>query len=54
MKTKKSYIKPTMDIVDADIQTHLLSGSGDNPYWQEGWEGPKPTEECANPYWCGN
>lgn len=49
-KMKKEYIKPTMEVVDYDMQTALLVGSGDNPYWKEPDE---PEEGCQSNWWCG-
>ena len=47
---KKSYVKPTMEIVAYDAQSALLAGSSDNPYW----EGPgEPEEGCQSNWWCG-
>ena len=39
---KKSYVKPTMEVVSYDAQTSLLAGSSDesNPYWEGPGEVP--------------
>lgn len=47
---KKEYVAPKMEVVDYDVKTQLLAGSGDNPYW----EGPgEPEEGCQSNWWCG-
>lgn len=49
---KKSYVKPTMEVVSYDAQTSLLAGSSDesNPYWEGPGEVP---EGCQSNWWCG-
>lgn len=50
---KKAYIKPTMEIVDADLHGSLLAGSGSeegNPYWDP----PEIPEGCQSAWWCGH
>ena len=49
---KKAYSKPTMEILETEVQSYLLAGSGEesNPYW----EGPGEVEEgCQSNWWCG-
>lgn len=47
---KKVYIKPEMEIVNCDLHTSLLAGSGEDPWWKE----PDPPEEgCESSWWCG-
>lgn len=49
---KKEYVAPKMEVVDYDVKTQLLAGSGEesNPYW----EGPgEPEEGCQSNWWCG-
>lgn len=46
---KKEYVAPKMEVIDYDMNTPLLAGSG-NPYW----EGPgEPEEGCQSAWWCG-
>ena len=45
---KKEYVKPAMEIMEADMQSTLLAGSSDNPYWQP----PEEKEGCETPWWC--
>lgn len=46
---KKQYVKPTMEILEADVQSQLLAGSSD-PWWKE----PDPPEEgCESSWHCG-
>ena len=46
---KKVYIKPEMEIVNCDLQTSLLAGSGEDPWWKE----PDPPEEgCESSLLC--
>ena len=52
MKTLKKYTTPKMEIMDMGVQPALLSGSGDNPYWQGEWEGPETPEGCDNAWHC--
>ena len=47
---KKEYIKPTMEVVDYDIQTALLAGFCES---NDFWKCPEPEEGCDNPYWSG-
>lgn len=48
---KRKYIKPSMEILDTEVQSYLLAGSGEeNPWWKE----PDPPEEgCQSSWWCG-
>lgn len=49
---KKEYVAPKMEVVDYDVKTQLLAGSGeDNPYWEGPGEVP---EGCQSNWWCGN
>lgn len=51
--TKKAYVKPTMEIVDAELHGRLLAGSGSeegNPYWDP----PETPEGCQSAWWCGH
>ncbi len=45
---RKTYVKPTMEIIDMGSHEQLLAGSGDNPYW----EPPEEKEGCETPWWC--
>lgn len=46
---KKSYVKPSIEIIDMGTHTALLAGSGEDPWWKE----PELEEGCENPWWCG-
>jgi hypothetical protein len=50
--TKKSYVKPNMEIMDMPVECALLAGSGEegNPYWEGPGEVP---EGCQSNWWCG-
>ena len=48
MKTLKKYTTPKMEIIDAELQTSLLAGSGEDPYWVP----PEEKEGCETPWWC--
>ena len=45
---RKTYVKPTMEIVDMGSQELLVAGSGDNPYWEPAEE----KEGCETSWWC--
>ena len=32
---KKEYTPPKMEVIEMETQSQLLSGSGDNPYWND-------------------
>ena len=48
---KRKYVKPEIEIIDAGIQSQLLSGSTgeENPWWKE----PEVEEGCQSAWWCG-
>lgn len=45
---RKTYVKPTMEILDISSNEQLLAGSGDNQYWIP----PEDKEGCDTPWWC--
>lgn len=48
---KRPYVKPNMEILETDVKTQLLAGSGEdsgNPYWDP----PADKEGCETPWWC--
>lgn len=45
---RKTYVKPTMEILDLRSNEQLLAGSGDNTYL----EPPEEIEGCDTPWWC--
>ena len=47
-KVRKTYVKPTMEILDLRSNEQLLAGSGYNPYWIP----PEEKEGCDTPWWC--
>ena len=46
--TKKSYVKPTIEIISMQSATALLSDSSD-PWWKE----PETPPGCQSAWWCG-
>ena len=47
--TKKSYVKPNMEIMAMPSESALLAGSCESNAF---WKCPEPEEGCDNAYWC--
>lgn len=45
MKEKKTYVPPTVKVIEFNFDTQLLCSSSDNPYWKGCWE------ESEEGYW---